>query len=619
MRSNGYFKLRRILLTICDVLIVMLAYSAALILRYEYGFSSFIPYLNHMNIILPVVVIIHLLFFIIFQINRSLWQFVSVDEALRIVLAIIISNVCVYFYFQIENHYILRYSVLIIATVFIIAGMLGIRIVYRYLRLQKKAMFKSEKAIIIGAGVAGSILHSEIRNNSNYNTKVVGYIDDASYKKGSSINGYRILGTTDELVKLKSKYKFTLAFIAIPSASKSELKSILNKCQKANLKTKLMNISEVSDKISKIRDVNIDDLLGRGEVELDNLTINDYLAGRVVLITGAGGSIGSELCRQIIKFNPKQMIMLDNYENNLYNLQMEFEMLKRTEMSYNDIDLKYIITSITEEKAIKRIFNEYHPNVVYHAAAHKHVPLMESVPREAIFNNVYGTYNVINACIAAKVTKFILISSDKAVNPTNVMGATKRMVELMVQAMKDNGVTTLTAVRFGNVLNSNGSVIPLFKKQIETTGVITITDPKIQRYFMTIPEAAQLVLQAGVYAKNGEIFVLDMGKPVLILDLAINLIKLSGLKPYEDIKIEFIGLRPGEKMYEELAYDLNKFHKTKNNLIYIADPENVDNETYINAVKKLIANLDKTVNINDELLKFIAEDFSGAKNDLSKS
>ena len=298
---------------------------------------------------------------------------------------------------------------------------------------------------------------------------------------------------------------------------------------------------------------------------------------------------------------------------------MEFEMLKRTEKQYNDIDLKYIITSITEEKAIKRLFNEYQPNVVYHAAAHKHVPLMETVPREAIFNNVYGTYNVINACIEAKVTKFILISSDKAVNPTNVMGATKRMVELMVQALKDNGVTTLTAVRFGNVLNSNGSVIPLFKKQIETTGVVTITDPKIQRYFMTIPEAAQLVLQAGVYAKNGEIFVLDMGKPVLILDLAINLIKLSGLKPYDDIKIEFIGLRPGEKMFEELAYDMNKFHKTKNDLIYIADPENVDSETYINAIRDLVSKLDDIANINDELLKFINEDFSGDKHDLSKS
>ena len=619
MRSNGYFKLKRILLTISDVLIVAVAYTAALVLRYEYGFGSFTPYLNHMYIILPVVVIIHLLFFIIFQINRSLWQFVSVDEALRIVLAIIISNVCVYFYFQIENRYILRYSVLIIATVFIIAGLLGIRILYRYLRLQKKSMFKTEKAIIIGAGVAGSILHSEIRNNANYNTKVIGFVDDAAYKKGSSINGYKIIGTTNDLVKLKNKYKFTLAYIAIPSASKSELKNILNKCQKANLKTKLMNISEVNDKGSKIRDVSIDDLLGRGEVELDNLTINEYLAGRVVLITGAGGSIGSELCRQIIKFNPKQMIMLDNYENNLYNLQMEFEMLKRTEKQYNDIDLKYIITSITEEKAIKRIFNEYQPNVVYHAAAHKHVPLMETVPREAIFNNVYGTYNVINACIEAKVTKFILISSDKAVNPTNVMGATKRMVELMVQALKDNGVTTLTAVRFGNVLNSNGSVIPLFKKQIETTGVVTITDPKIQRYFMTIPEAAQLVLQAGVYAKNGEIFVLDMGKPVLILDLAINLIKLSGLKPYDDIKIEFIGLRPGEKMFEELAYDMNKFHKTKNDLIYIADPENVDGETYINAIRDLVSKLDEIPNINDELLKFINEDFSGDKHDLSRS
>lgn len=619
MVKNGYFKLKRILLTGCDIAIVIVAYTAALVLRYEYGFNSLTPYLKHLYIILPVVLIFHIIFFTIFQINKSLWQFVSVDEALLIVLAIIIANVCVYCYFIIEKYYVLRYSILVIATVFIIAGMLGIRIIYRYLRLQKKSLFKTEKTVIIGAGIGGSLLHSEIRNNINYRNKIIGFIDDAIYKKGCSINGYKILGTTDELVKLKNKYKFTLAYIAIPSATNAELKMILNKCQKANLKTKIMHISAANDKVSSVRDVNIDDLLGRGEVKLDNLTINDYLAGRVVLITGAGGSIGSELCRQIIKFEPKQMIMIDVYENALYDLQMEFEMLKHQHKLSSDVNLQYIITSITEEKAIKRIFNEFKPSVVYHAAAHKHVPLMESVPREAVYNNVYGTYNVINACIASKVNKFILISSDKAVNPTNVMGVTKRMVELMVQAMKDNGVTTLTAVRFGNVLNSNGSVIPLFKKQIETTGVVTITDPEIQRYFMTIPEAAQLVLQTGAYAKNGEIFVLDMGKPVKILELAENLIKLSGLKPYEDIKIEFIGLRPGEKMYEELAYNVGNLRKTENNLIYIANPENVNNESFITAIRKLVNNLDNCPDIKNTLLDFIHEDFSGLKNDLSKS
>ena len=613
MPEKRVFKARRILLPALDIIIVIIAHLSALSLRNDYQLGGLLNHLIEKKPVLLVVVLFHIVSFCVFRINKSLWEFVSVDEAMMISIAVMIADFFVYIFYLLDPNYSINSNILIIAMVFTITGMLGVRIIYRYLRLQKKMQAKSEKAVIIGAGSGGNLLYREIINNDRYPCRIVGFIDDDINKKGHSLDGYKILGTTNEIKHLKDIHEFTIAFIAIPSASKNNIRNIINKCQEANLKTRIMEFSEVSN-TSSIRDVSIDDLLGRGEVKLDNSSIEQYLRQKSLLVTGAGGSIGSELCRQVARFRPSKLIMIDIYENNLYDLQMEFAMLKRSDPALEEVEMHFIIASVTDEKALDNIFAKHKPDVVYHAAAHKHVPLMETVPREAYINNVKGTYRVIKTCIKHEVDKFILISTDKAVNPTNVMGATKRIVELMVQALKNNGITTLSAVRFGNVLNSHGSVIPLFKKQIEKTGVITITDPGIQRYFMTIPEAAQLVIQAGAYAQNGEIFVLDMGQPVKILDLAENLIRLSGLKPHEDVSIEYIGLRPGEKLYEELVYNIDECHKTDNELIFIAQPEVIDQTVFSKAIEELNSKLDDLVDIRDELLEFINRDFSRNNN-----
>lgn len=609
MVRNNRYKLRKILLPTIDIVVILIAHISAIWLRYEYNFAGLIQHLTDRYLVLIVVVIMHIISFYIYRINKSLWEFVSVDEALRVTISITTADIFFYVFFLVIPGYRLSKSVLLIALVFSVTGILGVRIIYRYIRLRKKINSKTEKAIIIGAGSAGNILYREIINNDKYEAMIVGFVDDDRSKKGHIIDGYKILGNTNELMALKRKYDFTIAYVAIPSAPKNVIRDIVIKCQKASLKTRIMELSEVTNE-SKIREISIEDLLGRGEVELDNSSINKYLGEKRILVTGAGGSIGSELCRQIVKFAPSSLIMVDIYENNLYDLQMEFDMLKRKNAELELVRMEFIIASVIDEKALDDIFTEYKPQVVYHAAAHKHVPLMETVPREAFINNVYGSYRVIKTCIDHKVEKFILISTDKAVNPTNVMGATKRIVELMVQAYKNNGITNLSAVRFGNVLNSHGSVIPLFRKQIDTDRVVTITDPEIKRYFMSIPEASQLVIQAGAYAENGEIFVLDMGQPVKILELAENLIRLSGLRPYDDVKIEFIGLRPGEKLFEELVYDVESSRKTENDLIFIAPPEDVDIQVFEHAIIELREKIDSDIDIKKELIEFIYRDFS---------
>ena len=371
------------------------------------------------------------------------------------------------------------------------------------------------------------------------------------------------------------KYQITLALIAIPSASKKDIRRIYDICKNLHLETKIMKqgdeILENPDapKHYPVEDISIEDLLGRGEIHLDQQEIRSYISGKVVAVTGAGGSIGSELCRQIVKFKPKELVMIDINENSLYMLEQEFNRDRVHGRMDKSIIIDSFIASIRDRVAIDSIFKEKQPEVVYHAAAHKHVPLMETRPMEAVKNNVFGTNNVIQCCIKNKVSRFIMISTDKAVNPTNVMGATKRMTEMILQANGDNGVTKMAAVRFGNVLGSNGSVIPIFKNQIKEGGPVTITNTRSSVYFMTIPEAAQLVLQAGYYADKGEIFVLDMGEPVKILDLAEKMIRLSGLEPYKDIDIVEIGLRPGEKMFEELRLDGEDTSKTKNDLIFV--------------------------------------------------
>ena len=416
-------------------------------------------------------------------------------------------------------------------------------------------------------------------------------IDDNQAKQGKYLRGVKIMGGREDIRFLAHELQIDEIVVALPSASRSEVKEILQLCQETGCELKVLPglyqviTGEVS--ISTLRKVEIEDLLGREPIKLQVESVMDYVAGKRILVTGGGGSIGSELCRQLAAHNPKQLIIVDIYENNAYDIQQE---LKKT---YPALDLVVLIAYVRNTHRMNSIFETYRPEIVYHAAAHKHVPLMEDSPNEAIKNNVFGTYKTAQAAARYGVRRFVLISTDKAVNPTNVMGASKRICEMVIQMMNKHAETDFVAVRFGNVLGSNGSVIPLFKKQIEQGGPVTVTHPEIIRYFMTIPEAVSLVLQAGALAKGGEIFVLDMGEPVKILDLAKNLIRLSGYKPFEDIPIEFTGLRPGEKLYEELLMGEEGLKETSNALIHIGKPIEFDEEIFLEQLEELKRIADK--------------------------
>ena len=462
-----------------------------------------------------------------------------------------------------------------LSAIFIMAFCNGLRLGWRILRRAiifgtaiKNKDFK--KVLVIGAGTAGALVVRELDRRLELEKKVVGLIDDDKQKLGTYIDGVRVLGNRHDIKKIVKEKDVEEIIIAIANLEKKILKELINECKDLKVKVKIMpGLNEIIDgkfSVESIRDVDVNDLLGRETVKLDYSGIADYLQEKIVLVTGGGGSIGSELCRQIVRFNPKQLIIFDIYENNAYEIQME---LKR---NYPELNLVTLIGSVRDKVRLEHIFNKYRPNVVFHAAAHKHVPLMEDSPCEAIKNNVMGTLNVAEVASKYKVERFVLISTDKAVNPTNVMGASKRLCEMIIQAINKESNTDFVAVRFGNVLGSNGSVVPLFKKQIAKGGPVTLTHKEITRFFMTIPEAAQLVLQAGVYAKGGEIFVLDMGEPVKIYDLAENLIKLSGFEPNKDIKIEVTGLRPGEKLYEELLMDEEGLKNTAHEKIFIGKP-----------------------------------------------
>jgi len=435
----------------------------------------------------------------------------------------------------------------------------------------------SQKVLIVGAGAAAAMLIKDLPVNVNLNFKIVGLVDDNPSKRGNTLCGYPILGDRNSIPSLCKKHEIDQLFIAIPSASSADKNEIIEICSKTKAKIKIVPaidqaISTPGQKKSMYRDVRIEDLLDRSPIVLDNKEISGYIENKVVMVTGGGGSIGSELCRQIMKYNPETLVVVDIYENNAYDLQMELN------RHYPDNPPVVLIASIRDKERLETIFEEYRPYIVFHAAAHKHVPLMEMSPTEAIKNNVFGTFNVSMCADKYGVKRFVMISTDKAVNPTNIMGATKRMCEMIVQSMQKISDTEFVAVRFGNVLGSNGSVIPLFKKQIEEGGPVTVTHKDITRFFMTIPEAAQLVLQAASYAKGGEIFVLDMGKPVRIYDLAKNMIRLSGYTPGVDIKIEVTGLRPGEKLYEELLMSEEGLTKTRHEKIFIGAPSDITME-----------------------------------------
>ena len=452
----------------------------------------------------------------------------------------------------------------------------------------------NKRVLVVGAGSAGQMIINELKENPQLNKVPVGIIDDDINKIGRRIHHVKILGDTSQIKDIVEKQKVDEIILAIANVDKARKAQIIEKCKETKCKLKTIpGIYEIIDgkvDIKKIRDVDIEDLLGREPIKVNMKEMSDYIKERTVLVTGGGGSIGSELCRQIASFNPKHLIIVDNYENNAYAIQQE--LIRKYE---NKLNLSTIIASIREYKRMDEIFNEYKPDVVFHAAAHKHVPLMENSPSEAIKNNIFGTLNVARLCDIYKVKRMVLISTDKAVNPTNIMGATKRAAEMIIQTINKDSETEFVAVRFGNVLGSNGSVIPLFKKQILEGGPVTITHPDIIRYFMTIPEAVQLVLQAGAMAKGGEIFILDMGEPVKIVDLAYNLIRLSGFEPGVDIKIEYSGLRPGEKLYEELLMSEEGLTKTANSKIFIGKPVEFDSNKVVNhldMLKRIVDNED---------------------------
>lgn len=576
-RLNNQVMHRRIVLLIYDIMTVCLASILPLWFRFNSDYRE-IPeiYLESVWNFLLINIVITLIVFYIFRLYHSLWAFAGVAEAQNIVAACFLCAVLDFAGLKLLQYPIPRSYYFMYAMILTAITIFG-RFSYRFARgIKHKQQNKKNgvKVMVIGAGEAGNTVIKEIVNSAFSTMTIKCIIDDNASKWGRYIQGIKIVGGRDKIVEYAAFYGIDEIFIAIPSANRATMKELIEICQETNCKLRtLPGIYQLVNgevNVSKLRDVDVEDLLGRDPIKVDMDSILNYVKGQVIMVTGGGGSIGSELCRQIAGHQPKQLIIVDIYENNAYEIQQELK------FKYPKLDLVVLIASVRNTNRMNNIMQKYHPDIIYHAAAHKHVPLMEDSPNEAIKNNVFGTWKTAQAAVQNGVKKFVLISTDKAVNPTNIMGASKRICEMIIQTYNRHYDTEFVAVRFGNVLGSNGSVIPLFKKQIAAGGPVTVTHPDIIRYFMTIPEAVSLVLQAGVYAKGGEIFVLDMGEPVKILDLAKNLIKLSGYKIDEDIKIEFTGLRPGEKLYEELLMNEEGLQDTENKLIHIGQPIEFD-------------------------------------------
>ena len=567
---NAQKALRVACLVLADLILINLSAFLALYIRFEFDFRQLYAttFLRDMLIYAGINSACTILIFHILKLYNSLWEFASVSELVRITLGCFFSAV-----FYMVGMFMLHLTVprsfpaIYMLILCLLCG--ALRLSYRCVR-RTRAGLRSEgekRTMLIGGGQAGAIALREFQTSPRSENKVVCIIDDAPNKVGSYLGGVKIVGGRSAIARMAEKYDIDEIILAIPSASRQEKLQILNYCHNTSctLRT-LPGICQLANgevRIEQIREVDIEDLLGRETVKIDLDEVAAYITGKTVLVTGGGGSIGSELCRQAAAQRPKRLIIFDIYENNAYDIQME---LRRT---HPELDLVVLIGSVRDRERVMQVFDRYRPDLVCHAAAHKHVPLMETSPFEAIKNNVFGTYNVAQAADRFGTQRFILISTDKAVNPTNVMGASKRLCEMIVQMMNDRSATEYVAVRFGNVLGSAGSVIPLFRKQIRSGGPVTVTDKRVIRYFMTIPEAVQLIFQAGAYARGGEIFVLDMGEPVRIDDLARNMIRLSGFEPDVDIPIVYTGLRPGEKLYEELLLSGEGMQKTKNDLIYI--------------------------------------------------
>ena len=582
-------KSRMLVLALVDIFMAAFIMYASLIMRYEFRYDM-VPeqYLHSISTYMIINMITTIIVFWVMKLYRSVWTFASAHELTLIFGSSILITAFQALGMQLiglripRSYYAFYLGLLLLTTI-------GTRFSYRTLRMVRRRLQQKDDRIvnvmIVGGGEAGSMIINEMQSNRNIRCKVVCIIDDNPSKKGKYLHGIQIVGNRYAIPDSVKKYKVDEIVVAMPSASPDATKEILKICNQTECKMKVLPgmyqfiTEEVS--VSKLRDVSIEDLLGRDSVKTDLDSVLGYVRDKTVLVTGGGGSIGSELCRQIAKYNPKCLIIFDIYENNAYDIQQE---LKKKHPS---LHLETLIGSVRNTNRIESVMELYRPNLVFHAAAHKHVPLMEDSPNEAIKNNVFGTYKTARAADKYGVDKFVLISTDKAVNPTNIMGASKRMCEMVVQMFSRHSQTEYVAVRFGNVLGSNGSVIPLFKKQMAAGGPVTVTHPDIIRYFMTIPEAVSLVLQAGAYARGGEIFVLDMGEPVKIADLAKNLIRLSGYTLGVDMEIEYTGLRPGEKLYEELLTKEEGLLKTENELIFIGKPLLFDEEKFLNDLERL--------------------------------
>ena len=580
-------KYRAMILYIIDIMIINISYIISAFLLV----NNHIEKLQYVQLLYNTVVLslfVYLVTFNILDVYRNITRFENGIDYIKYIGLSIFSGAIVILIKFLFKAPLMGYKEVVFATILIAVAIVSYRVIIRFLLNEinpiEKERTERKNLLIIGAGEAANEIIKTVKNTMKGYYNIVGLIDDNPNKMNYAISGIKILGTRDDIAEICKQYKVDVIFFSISNIDNKNKKEILNICQETGVKIRVLpsvaDIIKNKSLLQNLRDVEIEDLLGREPITLANENIGELIKGKSILVTGGGGSIGSELCRQIAKFNPSRLIIFDIYENNLYNIEME--------LKQNHYDEKFeivaMVGSVRDKKRLEQVFKKYNPYLVFHAAAHKHVPLMEVSPLEAIKNNVFGTYNVANYADKYSVKRFILISTDKAVNPTNIMGATKRMCEMIIQAFNQKSKTEFAAVRFGNVLGSNGSVLPLFKKQISAGGPVTVTHKEITRFFMTIPEAVSLVLQAMSYAQGGEIFVLDMGEPVKIYDLAVSLIKLSGLEPNVDIPIEITGLRPGEKLYEELLMSEEGLQTTAHNKIFIGKPSDI---TYEQMLKKL--------------------------------
>lgn len=615
MKKISLKKLSVISLVVLDIIVAIVACVFGLVISessFDFVHGGNLLYFTICYSILSVIL------FKCFRLYNSVWSYASVHE---FTCTLIACSILFALNFMVcllaQNVMPLAWTAIVFMIHFI--GSIAIRFTQRFIKHYKKYGFQFSKTendsrnrvMIIGAGDAGIQILKEMRNTASLNMNPVVFIDDNQSKVGAYIDGVKVAGSREKIVEIAKDYEVDTIVIAMPSAAPKEIADIVNIAQNAKCKVKtLPGLYQFvkGDLMGSVRDIDVADLLGREQIKVNLEEINGYIKDQVVMVTGGGGSIGSELCRQIAKSNPKQLIIVDIYENNAYDIQLE--LLDK----YPNLNLLVLIASVRDSKKMDDIFSKYHPDLVYHAAAHKHVPLMETSPNEAVKNNVFGTLNVAKAADKYGVKRFVMISTDKAVNPTNVMGASKRICEMIVQTMNKKSNTEFVATRFGNVLGSNGSVVPLFKRQIAKGGPVTVTHKDIIRYFMTIPEAVSLVLQAGSYAKGGEIFVLDMGEPVRIYDLAVNLIRLSGKTPGVDIQIECTGLRPGEKLYEEMLMKEEGMQDTPNKLIHIGKPIELDEEQLFKDLEELYEEAHKEVSNMKEIVSRIVPTYKITEN-----